>query len=482
MKKVFKYMAFAFTVMFLFIFGVKAAVLTQDEARQRVVDSEAKAKDLINVLTSWSNTYGSDFEDIISRNLINKIGSISCESAFNLVVNELNSKGHSSAASALNSKKSVIMADIDYLEETQRLLKEYFNANVSGGVVGSRGLFVQIEDSLKALKPPTKNLLNIYYNSFSDKLLNEVDGFTSVSDLKNFYDEILDKISELDREVSVIRNGFSDWQDLYNKYGIADYEDYIKEEFGDYYRKLDNLYNKVYSKLETKFQNRLDQKIQKIISDTHTENDYSNPDNVMDRNNRLWDIIDYISDLQSDVEAKFDKTNSYIKIDTAKKYVLKYETQIIDRLIEAIDYTKSYLIDNFEITVKNKTDEKLIDIQSENGLIIYDNKNLSSSVFISKLKASYGSIRIMKTYNGNVGTMSEVEGVYNNEVLKSLLVVVKGDVAPSGKIDITDIVNVCDKMFDKKSLSKYQFIAADMNDDNKIDITDVVMICDRMFS
>lgn len=481
MKKVFKYLLLTFILTFSFILNTNAEVLTQDEARQRVIDSEAKARNLIEILTSWSNSYGANLEDIISRDLIGKVDSLNSNAAFDLIVRELNAKGYASAAGALNLKKSEIMADVDYLKESQALLKEYFNANVSGGVVGSRKLFVQIEDSFDALKTPIKDLINIYYDSFSNKLLNKVDSYSSVEDIRSFYNEMLDKISELDSEVSSLKKGFSDWQDLYNKYCISDYEDYIKEEFGDYYRKLDNLYKKVYEKLENKFQSKLDTKIQKIITDTHTETDYSNADNVMERNNRLWDIIDYIVDLQEEVQEKFEDVNSYIKINTAMKYIEKYETQIIDRLIEATDYTKSYLIDNLEITVKNKSDEKLISINPDEGLIIYYDKALAASAFISKLKASYGTLRATKTYNGNIGTMSEVEALYDNEVLKALLVIVKGDVDPTGKIDITDIVNVCNKMFGKNSLSKYEFIAADMNDDSKIDITDIVMLCNKMF-
>ena len=482
MKRVFKYLLLTLVLSFSFLLNANAAVLTQDEAKQRVIDSEITAKNLISVLTNWSNTYGDDLEDIISRSLVNKINSISSESTFNLIVSELNANGHSSAATALNAKKSEIMADVNYLKETQRLLKEYFNANVSGGVVGSRSLFVQIEDSLKALKTPLKNLMNIYYDSFSDKLLDEVDNCSTVKDVRDFYDEILNKITELDAEVTTIKNGLVDWQNLYNQYGITDYEDYIKEEFGSYYRKLDSLYNKVYNKLETKLQSLLDQKIQKIISDTHTETDRSNANNVMERNDRLWDIINYITDLKSEIQSKFDKANSYIKIDTAKTYAKKYQKQITNRFTEAIDYTKTYLIDNLEITVRNQSDTKFVKVQMENGLIIYDNKDLSSATFIAKLKATYGDLQAKKTYSGNIGTLSEVEAVYNNNILKTLLVVVKGDVAPSGRVDITDIVNVCDKMFGKKTLSRYQTIAADMDDNNKIDITDVVKICDRMFS
>ena len=482
MKKVVKYLVLILVLSFSFIINANAAVLTQEQAKQRVIDSEAKARDLISILTSWSNTYGSDLQDIISRNLINKVNSIGSEATLNLIVSELNSKGHTAAASALNAKKSAIMSDINYLEETQSLLKEYFNANVSGGVVGSRSLFVQIEDSLKALKTPIKNLLNIYYNSFSDKILAEVDSCSSVADVRSIYNDILNKLSELDAEIAVIKNGFVDWQNLYNQYGLEDYEDYIKEEFGTYYNKLDSLYKKVYNELETKMQGFLDQKIQKIISDTHTETDRTNAANVKERNDRLWDIIDYINDFKSDVKAKFNKINSYIKINTAKTYANKYQKQITDRIDEAVEYTKTYLIDNLEITPKTEADKKFVKVQMDNGLIIYDNKDLSATTFIAKLKATYGDLKATKTYSGNVGTLSEVEATYRNNVLKKLLVVVKGDVAPTGKLDITDVVNVCDKMFGKKSLSKYQTIAADMDYNDKIDITDVVMICDRMFS
>ena len=479
MKKFLKCFLIMIVLMFSFTLNVKA--LTQDEARQKVIDTENEARELVNILTEWSNSYSADFEDIISRSLINKVNSLEVSDAIDLIINELNSKGHGSAAGSLSSRKASIMTRVNNIKSLQAELKAYFQANVSGGVVGSRKVFVQIEDSLGALKSPIKNLIDKYYDSFSNKILAEVDSCTSASDVRSLYDDFFDKLTELDAEVSALKSGFSDWQDLYNQYGLEDYEDYIREEFGDYYRKLDSLYNKVYNKLETKLQNLLDQKIQKIISDTHTETDYSNPDNVLERNNRLWDIINYIEDFKSDVESKISKVNSYVKINTAKNYLRKYEDQITDRIDEAIEYTKTYLIDNLIISVKNDADKAYIKIDMQNGLIIYDSKALEAATFIAKLKASYGTLQPVKLYNGNIGTLSEVQAVYNNAIIKKLLVVVKGDVNPSGRIDITDVVNVCNKMFGKISLSTYQFIAADMNNDSKIDITDIVMICNRMF-
>ena len=481
MKNLLKVFVFVFLTFFAFSFNVKAIDYTQDEVKQRVIDTEPKAREVVDVLTSWSNTYGGNAENLINRDFIRKINSLNYVQLFDLVVSELNSKGYSAAASALQAKRNIIISDLDYLKETLDMVEDYLNKNVSGGVVGSRKLFNQIEDSMNNLKSPIKNLIDIYYNKFESQVLADVDSFNSVSDLRNAYNEILDKYTELDSEVSSLKNRFSNWQDLYNKYNMSDYEDYIKEEFGDYYRKLDSLYNKVYSRLESKFQTLLDNKIQTIITETHTETDYSNPDNVLERNNRLWDIINYIEDLKTEIQDKYDEVNSYVKIQSARNYLNKYETQILDRVIEAIEYTKTYLIDNLVISVKNEADKSFIKIDTQRGLIIYDSKALEAATFIAKLKASYGTLKPVKLYNGNVGTLSEVQAVYNNEIIKDLLVVVKGDVNPSGRIDITDIVNVCNKMFGKISLSTYQFIAADMNNDSKIDITDIVMICNRMF-
>ena len=62
------------------------------------------------------------------------------------------------------------------------------------------------------------------------------------------------------------------------------------------------------------------------------------------------------------------------------------------------------------------------------------------------------------------------------------LFIVKGDVTPSGRLDISDVVRMANRMFDKVSLNEYETIAADMNDDNKIDITDIVYLCNKIFN
>ena len=70
--------------------------------------------------------------------------------------------------------------------------------------------------------------------------------------------------------------------------------------------------------------------------------------------------------------------------------------------------------------------------------------------------------------------MSAASDVYKRQVI------VKGDINPSGRVDITDVVTLCKKMFNGSILDTYQLIAADMNNDSRYDITDIVMIC-RLF-
>jgi len=66
--------------------------------------------------------------------------------------------------------------------------------------------------------------------------------------------------------------------------------------------------------------------------------------------------------------------------------------------------------------------------------------------------------------------------------MEEYTIVVKGDVNPNGKFDITDVVNLCNELFDKVELNGMYFMASDMNDDGKIDITDVVKLCNLLFN
>ena len=147
-----------------------------------------------------------------------------------------------------------------------------------------------------------------------------------------------------------------------------------------------------------------------------------------------------------------------------------------------MDYTETYIIDIFNIALKNKNDKSYINLDLQKGIIIYNSKNLSASTFASKFTATYGDLKTLNTYGSNIGTLSELAVFYNNNMIKDLTVIVKGDIDPNGKFSITDVVNLCNLLFGKAKLSEYQKIAADMNNDSKYSITDVVKLCDLLFN
>ena len=90
---------------------------------------------------------------------------------------------------------------------------------------------------------------------------------------------------------------------------------------------------------------------------------------------------------------------------------------------------------------------------------------------------------IFTLFDQNVPFELRLRDAINNDlVVKDFLFIVKGDVNPSGRLDISDVVRMANKMFGKISLSEYETIAADMNDDNKIDITDIVYLCKKIFN
>jgi len=475
MKKIFKLFFFSIALVFGLVCNVDA--LTQDQVITRIKSAEAEAKELVSTITTWSNNYAADVEALLTKDFLNKVTDLTFSEEIDLVVKELKDSGKTEASNALKAIKSSIVNDMKYIKETLDITEEYLKANVSGGVPGSTDLFIQIRDSVKGLKNPVKELVNIYYDMYYDYAKAEIDKIDSVGEARKLYNDMLDKIAELDTIVTKAEAKLSSWQDLYNDYHMEDYEDFIKENVQDYYDRLREDYYKLYAKAEAKLQNKLDEKITVIVNDT----DLNNYNSVMNRNDKLYDIIDYINDVKEEASSKFSKINSYIKIAKLKTIAQDYQDEVIDRLTEAVEYTKTYLIDNLTIDVRNAADRSFIKIDTENEVIVYSGEDLKATNFIKKLVVNYGDIKSANTYNGNIGTLSKVQVVYNSNILKNLTIIVKGDVNPSGRIDITDVVNICNKMFGKLNLSEYQFIAADLNNDGKIDITDIVKLCNMLF-
>lgn len=478
MKKSFKFFVLALISIFILIPSVKA--YTEDEIVNQIKGAETKSVEVINILTNWSNNYADSLEEILTKNFAKKLDTLDYAKQIDLIVAELRDNGKTAAANALSGKKSDIVSRLDYLKTTAKNVENFLNDNKGEGTINTKtdDVFIELKTFAKTIKSPTKTLLKIYYDKYYQQAVDKINNTNSVKQLRDAYDEALDTLESFSNIIDFLNTKSTSLQDIYNAYHLEDYEDYIREAVGDYYNRLKTDYDKLYKKLETKAQNILDEKIQKIVRDT----DLSSDSSINNRNNKLWDIINYIEDIKSDVTTRFNNFNSKIKVAKVKTIATKYQNQIKDRLQEAIDYTKTYLIDNVVIKLKNSSDSSYITLNLKQEIVIYNSKNLSASTFLSKFTTNVGTLKNVKTYGSNIGTLSKLEDVYNGQTIKSIIVIVKGDIDPNGKFSITDVVNLCDQLFGKAKLSEYQKIAADMNSDSKYTITDVVKLCDLLFN
>ena len=463
------------SIFFLSIFLISnipnVIALEYNDVINRVEQEEINSNTIMSKIYEWSNIYKEDLKNTLTLDFINNLkGDYNID--IDLIINELESNGYINASLKLSELKNEIIESINYFNDTLNILESYFNENVDGGVVGSTDLFIQIRESLINLKTPIKNIFDIYYDIFYDEIINKIDKYDKTSDLINLYENTISNIINLYKKYETRINN---WQKIYNSYYLNDYEDLFKDYLGTYKTKIKEDIDVIYNKLEEKLQAKLDSKIEVIVNNTVN----LSRDSIINRNNELYNIIDYIKEKQELVNNEITKINNKIEIDTILNYVEKYKDKIDKRLNEAILYTKSYLIDDLELTLKNDSDKTYIKIDTD--IIIFNGENLDINNFINKLLVSYGNIEVDNDYNGNIGTLSKMKVLYNDTLIKELTLIVKGDVNPSGRIDITDIVNVCNKMFGKQSLDLYQTQSADMNDDSKIDITDIVLLCNMLF-
>lgn len=477
MKNLLKILLVTLLVFTGFIYNAKAISYTEEYVIDRVKKSEVKAQVLLNDLTIWSKSYSNTTKVILTKDFLNKLDYQNYKTNMDLIIKELSSKGYNQASNDLLQKKQNILDNINYLKETLNILEIYLEENVENGVLGSTDLFIQLRSSLKDLKQPSVDLFNIYYDMYYDDVNNKINEYDSVSELIDLYETMLDKLANFDFIIGKLQDRVDKWQDLYNEYNMQDYEDLFIDEFGDYYSKLESNLKKLYTKVENKLQQKLDDRITTIVNNT----DLTDVNSIISRNKKLYDIINSIEDAKTEVKDKFSNVNSYLKVDRISKLMNKYQTKVINRINEAINYTKNYLLDVIDIEVKEESYKPFISIDKESGLIVYNLDKLSTTEFINRLFTSYGNFSISNTYKNNIGTLSILKITYNNVLIKEFKLIVKGDINPSGRIDISDVVKMCNKMFGKENLDMYQMMAADMNDDSRIDITDVVKLCNKLF-
>ena len=447
------------------------AVDYNENILDRINNTENYALDLINKLTIWSNDHAYTIKDLVDKDLIDSL-------SIDNIILKLKESGYNDASNNLESIKDSLNADSDYIETTFRYIDNYLDNNLNIDNVDETDIFYTCRNVLKKIKTPLNNLIRIYYNLYSNDINNKIESFNNISELIDLYNNYFLDFFESNTGFSKIKAYLNKLKDLYDKY-LYVYEPQIKDEFRSYYESLKKDYDKLYKKLESKLQNKLDDKINEITGDVSK----SNIDEITKANDKLMEIMERIESVKDNVNNKFQKLDNYFSgIDIVLKYSSNYKEEILSRLTEAYDYTKSKLLDlGLVIKLKNEQDKKNIIIDTENELIIYNSKDLSINTLINKLLVNFGQLRESNTYSGKVGTKSKLLVNYNNKILKSFNIVVRGDIKPNGRIDITDLVKLCDKMYGLINLDNFEMIAADFDSNFKIDITDLVNLCDKIY-
>lgn len=455
-------------------------VLNESTVIERIDYSEDVAKDIIDKLTNWSNSHATVLKDLFDRDFMNKLDS--SDFSIQLVIDELELRGSrgcyecSAAAYDLKTIKPSIMEDIEYLKQTIGLVSYYLDNYESADELK---ILMEARTVLKNLKPSISKLVKIYYDLYYDEVNDKIDSFENYSELVELYEELSEKLVDSNALYNKVMKKLNSLKDLYISKNLDIYDPIIEEELRSYFEPYRADYEKLYNKLEAKLQTKLDEKINSIVDGVDTTNVKA----VIDANNQLKEIMNKIFKAQNEVNSKFNQFSGLFDgVDFASKYATKYKKQIVSRLQKAYNHTESYLIKlNVLVTVRNESDKKILSVNNEKGLIVYDSKNLAPSILINKLQANYGNLRALNTYSSNIGTKSIIQAYYENDALRDFILVVRGDINPNGEIDITDLVALCDKIYGLKDLDEYQMIAADFDNNSKIDITDLVNLCDRIY-
>lgn len=477
MKKIFNTFIFILILFFVSFPNTYALNYSESEIIEIVKETENKSKEVITLLKDWSNTYISSVDSILDKDLISKLNTEDITKNIDVIINELKVNNKIDASNALLAIKNDLLNNYSKIKNNLTIIENYLINNDSYNVIENSDLFIQLKKSVGNLKPLISEIFDTYYNQYYSGLKEKIANCNTVSEIMSIYNEIINKITVFNSMFNTFENSINNWQNIYNLYNLSDFSETFNDYFGKYYNKIRNEYDKAYTHFENKMQDNLDEKIDKIVDDTDT----SNYESIINRNKELTNIIDYIDKIKNDTITKFDKVNVIIKIKELAEKLAEEESKIIDRFVEAMKYTEEYIIKISTIMLKDEADKKYINIDYTNGLIIYNQTDLSMVNFLNRLFASFGNIKIENAYSNRIGTLSKVRLYYEDTLVEDYKLIVKGDIAPNGAFDITDVVNICNKMFNKVNFDMYAIIAADMNNDNKIDITDVVMLCNLLF-
>lgn len=450
---------------------VYALDYTEEDIVNRINVASDKVNDLFGDLIDFVSNNKNGIKSLMNREFVENYNETSFEGGINLVITELRSNGFNNSALELDVLKPKLIDNYNYYKETVSITKEYLEFYKDLGVTGNLDIFIEVRGLFKDNKDKISSLGSKYYSIGFEVVKDNLDR-VSFKDVVNKFDYIfeLDIVSKLFEQAD-------DYMSLYNSYHLEDYEDVFKDYLRGYYKTLSEDYSKLYDLMEEKYQLVLDDRIKLIVDDT----DMSSDESINIRNRKLYELIDEIDGVNSVLNNRFAEINSKISISSIKKYTREYQDDIVNRLDDAGSYVASYILDNIRVSLKDNSYSNILFINTSKEYVVYYGNDLSTGI-IDMLSASYGSLIGSSLFDGNIGTGSKLYVMNDSFILKEYLFIVKGDVNPSGKLDISDVVRMANKMFGKVNLNEYQFIAADMNDDGKIDITDIVLLCNKLFN
>lgn len=469
MKKVLLFIAL--TLVFCTM-NVKA--YTMDEVIERTNSSKSNLNKVLDDIVSWSNKYKIEFKNTITIDVASKLtGDI--QKDLDILSNEMKSL-YPDASNGLINIKNNRKDDLIYLRDTFEIIKDYLNENKDYGVICSLDVFVAVKNLILDVKPKINTIFDTYYDLYFAKLedkLNNVSSGEDLKDLYNLFDKNVSVISKLFDKYSNINDSI---QNLYNDYELDDYE--IYSYFNNLSTKINNDYEKMMSKLSSKWDSVIDSKIELYSKDlVLTDND-----TIVSYNNKLYGLMNNISEYNDKLNETFNKAYKYIRIESLN-FKLNKKTADINELFDSkVVYVSTYLKDEIIPSLDKKDDnDKNLNINNVSKLLSINYTNLDKDNVLDKVEVKNASTQYLNLYNGNVGTKTKLVLNGNNGDTLEYTIIVKGDVASFGAIDITDVVGICNKMFGKKTFDEYEMLAADINDDGNIDITDIVKLCNKIF-
>ena len=472
-----KYFNFVFVLILLFMFtNVKA--YSTNEALNAISNAEKSTNSFSIKLNSWVNSNKSAVIYLTSEEVSSKITSNN-EANINYFINKLKSGGYTGASNSLNSIKNSLVTDLDNIKNNRNIVYKYLKDNEEFGVSGNLEVMHRLKAFFKNIDNTTGTLLNSIYNIYYNDINNKIDSNSSLEDII----EIINKDIKFSTKLfETFNSDISKWQDLYNSYIDSNYETKITNSnlYIKYTNKLNDGYNTLYKKAYNNFKNRLDKKINTIDNEKGIT--------VKNHNNKLYEIIDELTEDKSKLNTSFKDINKYIKIIIIKNNLTKKQSEILKQFENEIKYVKTHLWEEKNenlnlIEIKNDSDKKYFDIDLIKKIILYKSEILSSNNFLAKLSTDYTKLESSNLYNNNVGTNSIIKVINGNNVLSEFIVAVIADVHPDGKISALDYVAIKNHIMEsKKIINQISLLAADCNIDGKISALDYVYIKNYIMS